>query len=136
MTVIAKTLRATGNKFHIEDYQIVNGCQTSHVLFENRQYWTTRGYSLCLIATDDEHVMASIVKATPTAQTEVKEEQLIALSHFQKKLEAYFGSRATETTVDERRSRQYSAVQGIEKTRIVTPAGPTAAMRPASSAAA
>jgi hypothetical protein len=26
----------TGSKFVIEDFQIVNGCQTSHVLFDNR----------------------------------------------------------------------------------------------------
>jgi hypothetical protein len=32
VTVIAKTANAVANKFHIEDYQIVNGCQTSHVL--------------------------------------------------------------------------------------------------------
>lgn len=32
VTIIAKTLRSTGNKFYIENYQIVNGCQTSHVL--------------------------------------------------------------------------------------------------------
>lgn len=34
VTIIAKTLRTTGNRFYIEDYQIVNGCQTSHVLFD------------------------------------------------------------------------------------------------------
>jgi len=28
VTIIAKTLRATGNRFHIEDFQIVNGCQS------------------------------------------------------------------------------------------------------------
>jgi hypothetical protein len=36
VTVVAKTLRVTGNRFHIEDYQIVNGCQTSHVIYEHR----------------------------------------------------------------------------------------------------
>jgi hypothetical protein len=36
VTVIAKTLRTTGNRFYIEDYQIVNGCQTSHILFDQR----------------------------------------------------------------------------------------------------
>ena len=37
VTVIAKTLRTTANRFYIEDYQVVNGCQTSHAtspLFE------------------------------------------------------------------------------------------------------
>ena len=90
VTVIAKTLRSTGNRIYIEDYQIVNGCQTSHVLFENRVSLDDSVHvPLRLIATQDEDVIAAIVKAT-NRQTEVREEQLIALSDFQKKLEAYF----------------------------------------------
>ena len=30
------SVQPTGDKFHIEDYQIVNGCQTSNVLYEER----------------------------------------------------------------------------------------------------
>jgi len=82
ITIIAKTLRTTGNTFHIEDYQVVNGCQTSHVLFDNRMVLDDKVVvPLRLIATDDEEVIASIVKAT-NRQTEVKEEQLLALSDF------------------------------------------------------
>jgi hypothetical protein len=33
VSIIAQKLQATGDKFTISDYQIVNGCQTSHVLF-------------------------------------------------------------------------------------------------------
>lgn len=122
VTVIAKTLLATGNKFHIEDYQIVNGCQTSHVLFDNRSSVDDSVViPLRLIATDDEEVTASIVKAT-NRQTEVKEEQLLALSDFQKKIEAYFLTfDQPQRLFYERRSRQYNAVAGVEKTRIVTP---------------
>ncbi len=122
VTVIAKTLRATGNRFHIEDYQIVNGCQTSHVLFDNRALLDeTVMVPLRLIATDDEEVAAAIVKAT-NRQTEVKEEQLIALSDFQKKIEAYFQTfPEARKLYYERRSRQYGASLGIEKTRIATP---------------
>ncbi|WP_200374921.1 AIPR family protein [Thiocystis violacea] len=124
VTIIARTLRATGNKFHIEDYRIVNGCQTSHVLFDNRASLDESVFiPLRLIATDDEEVTASIVKAT-NRQTEVKEEQLIALSDFQKKLEAYFLTyEPSQRLYYERRSRQYNAAPGgMEKTRIVTPA--------------
>jgi hypothetical protein len=121
VTIIAKTLRATGNRFHIEDYQVVNGCQTSHVLFENRQRLDASVVvPLRLIATDDEEVAAAIVKAT-NRQTEVKEEQLLALSDFQKKVEAYFQTFAEPRKLFyERRSRQYGA-SAVEKTRIVTP---------------
>lgn len=122
VTIIAKTLRATGNRFHIEDYQIVNGCQTSHVLFDNRAVLDESVVvPLRLIGTDNEEVTAAVVKAT-NRQTEVKAEQLIALSDFQKKLEAYFQTfNEPKRLFYERRSRQYNAVPGIEKTRIVTP---------------
>ena len=124
VTVIAKTLRTTANKFYIEDYQIVNGCQTSHVLHDQRAMVDgTVMIPLRLIATKDEEVIGSIVKAT-NRQTEVREEQLLALSDFQKKLEAYFNAfEETQRLYYERRSRQYNNIGGIEKTRIITPGG-------------
>ena len=122
VTVIAKTLRTTGNRFYIEDYQIVNGCQTSHVLFDNASMLDKSVMvPLRLISTQDEDVIASIIKAT-NRQTEVKEEQLLALSDFQKRLEAYFQTFENgKRLYYERRSRQYNNAAGIEKTRIVTP---------------
>ena len=121
VTIISSTLRATGNRFHLEDYQIVNGCQTSHVLFDQRANLDdTVLIPLRLIATRDDELIAAIVKAT-NRQTAVKEEQLLALNDFQKKLEVFFGSfEESRRLFYERRSRQYNTVPGIEKTRIVT----------------
>ena len=121
VTIISSTLRATGNRFHLEDYQIVNGCQTSHVLFDQRANLDdTVLIPLRLIATRDEELIAAIVKAT-NRQTQVKEEQLLALNDFQKKLEAFFASfEEGRRLYYERRSRQYNTVPGIEKTRAVT----------------
>lgn len=122
VTVIARNVRATANRFFIEDYQIVNGCQSSHVLFEQRAALDELVFvPLRLIATTDENVVASVVKAT-NRQTEVKQEQLIAISDFQKRLEAFFKAcEAPRRLYYERRSRQYGAESGLEKTRIVTP---------------
>ena len=121
VTIIASTLRATGNRFHLEGYQIVNGCQTSHVLFDQRANLDdTVLIPLRIIATKDEELIAAIVKAT-NRQTAVKEEQLLALNDFQKKLEAFFASfEEGRQLFYERRSRQYNTVPGIEKTRVVT----------------
>ena len=121
VTIIASTLRATGNRFHLEGYQIVNGCQTSHVLFDQRaNIDDTVLIPLRIIATRDEELIAAIVKAT-NRQTAVKEEQLLALNDFQKKLEAFFASfEEGRQLFYERRSRQYNTVPGIEKTRVVT----------------
>jgi hypothetical protein len=121
ITVIAKTVRSTGHKLYIEDYQIVNGCQTSHVLWYNREdVDDSVMIPLRLIATQDEDVIASIIKAT-NRQTEVREEQLLALSDFQKKLELFFKSyEEPRQLFYERRSRQYSGTT-VEKARIVVP---------------
>ena len=40
VTIVAERLSKTGDQFTIEDYQVVNGCQTSHVLFNNRSIIT------------------------------------------------------------------------------------------------
>jgi hypothetical protein len=121
ITVIAKTVRATGHKLYIEDYQVVNGCQTSHVLWHNRdQVDDSVMIPLRLIATQDEEVIGSIIKAT-NRQTEVREEQLLALSDFQKKLELFFKSYDDQRKLFyERRSRQYGGTN-VEKSRIVLP---------------
>jgi hypothetical protein len=34
ITIISRNMTHTTSRFHIEDFQIVNGCQTSHVLFD------------------------------------------------------------------------------------------------------
>ena len=122
VTIIAKTLRTTGNRFHIEDYQIVNGCQTSHVLHEQKlSIDSSVIVPLRLISTKNEDVIGSIIKAT-NRQTEVKEEQLLAISDFQKKIESYFQAfEEVKRLYYERRSRQYNSSPGIEKTRIITP---------------
>lgn len=36
ITIIAENVQITGTTAVLTDYQIVNGCQTSHVLYENR----------------------------------------------------------------------------------------------------
>ena len=36
ITIVTKTLTVARNDFSLEDYQIVNGCQTSHVIYNNR----------------------------------------------------------------------------------------------------
>ena len=63
-------MRTTGNRFHIQDYQIVNGCQTSHVLNDQRDRLDPSVMvPVRLIGTADEEVIGAIVKAT-NRQTE------------------------------------------------------------------
>lgn len=104
------------------DYQIVNGCQTSHVLFDEREQLDPERVQIPLkvIATADEDIINSIITAT-NRQTQVTTEDLYALSSFQKKLEALFDAYPDKKKLHyERRSKQYSAVAGIEKVRIIS----------------
>ena len=129
ITIIARHLQPTGNTFHIEDFQIVNGCQTSHVLFEVAREQAISDsvmIPLRLIATQDEDVVNAIIRAT-NRQTEVKEEQFFAITEFPRQLEAYFSSfPEPKRLYYERRLRQYDST-AIEKTRIVTQANLTRA---------
>ena len=119
ITIIARGFHKTGSKFHIEDFQIVNGCQTSHVVFfEKDALDNSVQIPLRLIHTQDESVIDSIIKST-NRQTEVKPEQFAAITDFAKKLEMFFNSMGTNRLYYERRPGQYDR-SPIEKTRIVT----------------
>jgi len=121
ITLICDTINKTGNKFNIEGFQIVNGCQTSHVLYNNREHITTSMFvPVRMIVSDDDDVKNKIVKAT-NRQTQVKNEELEALTDFQKSLEQYYAAQPEENRLYyERRSQQYRAISGIDKIRIVS----------------
>lgn len=120
ITIIARNVRPTGNKFVIEDYLIVNGCQTSHVLFEQAgKNDKSVAVPLRLIATQDENVVNAIIRAT-NRQTQVTEDQFFALQEFPKQLEQFFLTfPVPQRLYYERRSRQYDRL-AIEKTRVIT----------------
>ena len=65
VTIIARTVIPSGDNFTIEDYQIVNGCQTSHVLYDQRDLLDDAvNVPVRLISTRDEEVTKAIIKAT------------------------------------------------------------------------
>jgi hypothetical protein len=121
VTIVARRVRPTANKFLLEDYQVVNGCQTSYVLHECRAGLTDDVMvPVRLIATQDDNIKNAIIKAT-NRQTQVSEDQLFALADFPKKLEAYFPTfDGRKKLYYERRSRQYSGVAGVEKVRVIS----------------
>lgn len=121
VTVICKKLSNIRNKFTLTDYQIVNGCQTSHVLF-NKKDEITEGLQIPikLIETDNDETVNQIIKAT-NRQTQVSDEQLIALNEFHRKLEAFYATfSGANRLYYERRSKQYNYGFDIEKVRIVS----------------
>lgn len=122
VTVVADSIKTTANSITITDYQIVNGCQTSNVLFENRNNdGIDKIYiPLRLIVTQKAEVKSCITISTNN-QTAIKKEQLSAMSDFQKNLELYYTSRMKEKGLYyERRAKQYAADTSIVKRRIIT----------------
>ena len=122
ITVVTSSIIISGDIATIEDYQIVNGCQTSNVLIENMD--NVEGIDeliipIRIIATKDENLKNDITRAT-NSQTAIKKDQLEALSTFQKKLEEYYKTyRDEDALVYERRTGQYRD-SNIPKNRIVT----------------
>jgi hypothetical protein len=120
ITIIADKIQITGSTVVITNYQIVNGCQTSHVLYENKNLPGIDELliPIRLIATKDDETRGKITKAT-NSQTSIKTEQLEALSDFQKNLEIFYSTfDENKRLYYERRTGQYR-LEEIPKTRIV-----------------
>jgi len=121
ITIVADSITKTGDQFTLEDFQIVNGCQTSHVLFHNRAALANQiQVPVKLIVSKDGDIKNKIIKAT-NRQTPVKTEELTALTDFQKALEDFYEAVQGESKLYyERRSQQFRSATGIEKTRVVS----------------
>ncbi|OQV41836.1 hypothetical protein BZ160_08635 [Pantoea vagans] len=120
VTVVTSSLISAGNRFTLHDYQIVNGCQTSNVLHscQNLAGIENVYVPIKIIVTNDDDIKTDITLAT-NSQTEVKPEQLEALSIFQKQLELYYNTEKSVPLYYERRSQQYNSLT-IKKTQIVS----------------
>ncbi|PIP38281.1 MAG: AIPR protein [Desulfobacterales bacterium CG23_combo_of_CG06-09_8_20_14_all_51_8] len=121
ITIVSEDLTPTGDVFMLTGFQVVNGCQTSHVLFNNREILGDNVFiPIKLIIRPTGVLKNRIVKAT-NRQTAVKEEELSALTDFQKSLEDFYAAVPEEHRLYyERRSQQYRGVAGLEKIRIIT----------------
>lgn len=122
VAIVANSVKTSGNIFTISDYQIVNGCQTSSVLFEhrNQQGIDEINIPIRLIVTEDEDIKSQITVSTNN-QTAIKKEQLSAMSDFQKNLEHYYCSIVGDGRLYyERRTKQYNSDRDVVKRKIIT----------------
>jgi hypothetical protein len=113
----------TGNRFTLKDFQVVNGCQTSHILHRNHDVLANVFVPFRMIVASDEDVANSITRAT-NKQSSVSTENLLALSEVQRRIEAYFDSFGNEDPhriYYERRSKQWSGSAQVRGTwRVIT----------------
>jgi hypothetical protein len=122
VTVVASSLTPAANRFTLRDYQVVNGCQTSNVLHDCQRIPGIQAVSVPvkIIVTENDDIKTEITVAT-NSQTEVKTEELEALSAFQKKLELYYAAEKNDINLHyERRSQQYNSLPGIKRTQIIS----------------
>jgi len=109
ITIVSEDVRVQGNILHLQNYQIVNGCQTSNVLFENRNSLSDDlMVNLKIVETSNEDVFSELVRAT-NSQTQVDETQFISLRPVVKRVENYFNTYEGQAgrIYFERRDRQY-----------------------------
>jgi hypothetical protein len=128
ITVVSKNIDRTGDRFRLEDFQIVNGCQTSNVIFD-LVYGDDKSKAglagaiqvpFRLIGSKDDEFVSSIIVGT-NRQNPVRDEQFWALRPFMKSFEEYCRSLDSEEVIYfERRDNQYRN-QEIERTRVVQP---------------
>ena len=110
ITIVSPDVRLQGNTIHLQNFQIVNGCQTSHVLWENRNKLSdSTMVSVKVVETDNEDLFGELVTAT-NSQTKVDKNQFYSLRPIIKRVEKYFdsfGDGEDGRLYFERRDRQF-----------------------------
>ncbi|MGA8402995.1 MAG: AIPR family protein, partial [Stellaceae bacterium] len=117
ITIVSPDVKLQGNTLHLTNYQIVNGCQTSNVLFENRDQLNDVMVNIKVIETQNEDVFSELVRAT-NSQSQIVGAQFLSLRPINKRVEQYFNTYDDEGRLYfERRDRQYVG-QDIPAVRI------------------
>lgn len=121
VTVVCKSINPVGSEFTVRDFQVVNGCQTSHVLHRNVDLLSGNEFlTIKLIETEDLELANKITKAT-NRQTEVKLEAFAGLQPFHKELESFYASISpAERLFYERRPGQYDFDSTVNQSRVVS----------------
>lgn len=121
VTIVAKSISPVGDSIEIYDYQIVNGCQTSYVLFDNKGLLKDDSYVMVKLIEVTNEAVSDRVIYTTNRQTEVKSEAFIATKHFHKRLQDYYDAVANPYRLYyERRSKQYDLNDSVSKNRVIT----------------
>ena len=122
VTIVADEITGLGDSFTISNYQIVNGCQTSNVLYENRLIdgIDQMHIPVKIIVTNNQTIKSQITRATNN-QTAVNAVELEALTDFQRNLEDYYRAIPKDDfkLYYERRTNQYKSSDDVPLFRVV-----------------
>lgn len=122
VTIVSASLHTVGNTIRLKDFQIVNGCQTCNVLFQNMDVDGIDEIVLPvkLISSQNKEIKDKVIVGN-NSQTEVKREQLVALLDCQRFIEDYYNEQELyEKLYYERRSKQYLFDNTVPQNKVVT----------------
>ena len=119
ITIIAEENSGRQEKFILNNYQIVNGCQTSNVLYECLDIEGIENtiVPIKLVITKDETLRDKIILST-NSQSKIDREGLLALTTFQKQLEEFYAN-SNDKLFYERRNNQYANNPEVKQKNIV-----------------
>lgn len=113
ITIVSPDVRVQSDSISLSNYQIVNGCQSSHVLYRNKGLLDeSTMITAKVIEVDNQDIINKIVEATNN-QSHVSNEKFLSLKNKAKTVESYFNSWNDENDPDstiyfERRENQYA----------------------------
>ena len=119
ITVVSPDVRVQGLGITLIDFQIVNGCQTSNMLWLNKESLDDSVMiAIKVIETASEDVFSDLVRAT-NSQTKIDDDQFLSLQPVARRIETYFNSFSADESrlYFERRDRQYVG-QGVPGVKI------------------
>ena len=122
ITIISPDVKVQAKNISFENYQIVNGCQTSNVLFDNYNDLSDESsLTVKIIEADDPSIISDIVRAT-NSQNQVAETQFLSFTNLIRRVERYFSATEDKPGKEtqlyfERRIGQYQDT-AIAKSRI------------------
>ena len=121
ITIVAKSLNVSGEKFKLTDYQIVNGCQTSNVLYRCKSdVDDTMMIPIKIVHTESPELVNSVIRST-NRQTQVLDEAFESLRIFHKQLQEYYDTyKENDRLYYERRTHEYDDQRELKRHNIIT----------------
>ena len=112
ITIVARNTNLVGDNLTLVDFQIVNGCQTSNVLFSHRESVNGIMIPVKIISSEDQDVINKIIRST-NRQTPVNSEAFESIKDIHKKIQNYYDTYTLSDRIYyERRAREYDRNNG------------------------
>jgi molybdenum cofactor biosynthesis enzyme len=126
VTVVARSFSNIRSiQYEISDYYVVNGCQTSNMIYRFRDQVRddlSLKVPVKFIHTTSSELITKLIRST-NRQTPVPDEAFVSLEKFHKRLQEFYrlySSASPEALYYERRSKEFSSAEAkIEKPRII-----------------